>query len=179
MKNSHVKEPRQLFVQLQMIERSKGMSMKEKHVIETAFSLQGVAHAVLFYLERTYPPAYPVPGPGKLARILGRTPQQIGDAMKQLWQADLLWKVKAPGSGTEYYLNPNQYWSGTATGRRLHIKELGPYRVLPPRFVNVKGGRVLVIDQDPDDGLPEVVGDGEDLTPEEIAEYENLQVMRA
>lgn len=133
MKSNFVKDRRQPFVQVQTIERSRGMNMKEMQLIETAFSLQGVAHAVLFYLERTYPPAYPVPGPSKLAHILGRTPQQIGDAMKQLWKADLLWKVKSPGAGTEYYLNPTQYWSGSPAGRRLHIKEISAYRVIPPR----------------------------------------------
>lgn len=73
-----------------------------------------------------------LPGPAELALKVGKTQPQISVALKNLWQAEILWKVKRPGRHMEYFLNPFLHWEGTESARKSHVALLAPYRILPP-----------------------------------------------
>lgn len=74
----------------------------------------------------------PLPNQSDLADILKKCRTQIAKAMKELWEAEMVWKVKRPNRHPEYYLNPFCYWEGTESARKSHVALLAPYRILPP-----------------------------------------------
>lgn len=118
------------FVQVNMIER-KDIAMEKARVKELTYAVQGGAHALLFYLQRIYLANEALPSIATIADELGKKPQHISILVEQLWEVDLLWKIKKPGKAAKYYFNPNHFWIGTDVARKNHIREIAQFRVVP------------------------------------------------
>lgn len=153
---------------IKVTDMADSLSFKQFYTTASPASLR-----LLIHLTYIHPPDVQFPSGGELKRLFGWTDRTVYGALKELRDAGILIKVKHHGTD-KTFVNPVFVWKGDDTSRVKRIRWINRLTMgLDQDMCEMNN------DPDPDELLPEVFGEGEDLTNEEIAEYENLQVMRA
>jgi hypothetical protein len=143
---------------IKVTDMADSLSFKQFYTTASPASLR-----LLIHLTYIHPPDVQFPSGGELKRLFGWTDRTVYGALKELRDAGILIKVKHHGTD-KTFVNPVFVWKGDDVSRLKRI-----------RWIN---RLTMGVDQDMCEmskhPLPEIIGDGEDLTPEEIAEYERL-----
>lgn len=145
------------FMQVTKISDGPDFEKNQKLVYKRYAGVSGVALVLLATLTKTWKPYKPIPSVTDMSDLTGKAKSQISLAYKELAEVGELWKVKRPNRAAEYYLNPELYWEGSLLAQAKHIASLK---------AQIRKNETLRNIHD----LPEVVSEGEDLTPEELAQ---------
>jgi hypothetical protein len=123
---------------------------------------------LLIHLTYVHPPEVQFPSGGELKRLFGWTDRTVYGALKELRDAGILVKVKHHGTD-KTFVSPVLVWKGDDESRIKRVKWLN-------RLLMGKDQDMCDVESS---DVPESIDGRADLTDEELAEIESLQVVRA
>lgn len=112
--------------------------LNSEQTIKFFMSAPGTTLGLLNYFLHFCTYYQPLPNQARLGRTLGKCRTHIARAMKQLWQAEIIWKVKLPHEQPVYYLNPYSYWEGSEEDRKRFLMDIHRYRVAPNNSIDIR-----------------------------------------